>query len=222
MCGGEGSRLESPHEKPLHPIEGVPMIDRVCAALADSRVGTIYAAVSPSAPETRAYLEGDGTSTPEDDVTCHLEGDETSTPERAGVQGVTTIETAGESYVADLLAVLEESAIDTPVLTVAADVPLLEGIVIDRILEGHGERDASRTVCVPVSLKRRLGVSVDATLESAAHLAPTGVNVVGNSDESMRSIHYDPRLAVNVNRRTDARVAANYLQRRRSGGDPCA
>ncbi|WP_049928382.1 NTP transferase domain-containing protein [Halopiger goleimassiliensis] len=198
MCGGEGSRLESPHEKPLHPIDGVAMVDRVREALAASRVETIYAAVSPNAPETRAHLEQDDAPT------------------------VTTVETAGEGYVADLGAVLERPAVEPPVLTVAADLPLLEATVVDRILAFHGERDASRTVCVPVALKRRLGVGVDATLEGAPHLAPTGINVVGSSDETMTAIHYDPRLAVNVNRRTDARVAASHLQRRRSEGDPCA
>ncbi|MDQ2051213.1 NTP transferase domain-containing protein [Natronolimnohabitans sp. A-GB9] len=193
MCGGLGTRLESPHEKPLHPIDGVPMVDRVLAGLTDSRVATIYAAVSPNAPETRAHLESIA----------------------ADRSRVRTIETAGEGYVADLLGILERPAIETPVLTVAADLPLLEGPAVDRILAAHGDRDASRTVCVPVALKRRLGVSVDATLEPDTHLAPTGVNVVGDADESesMTHLSYDPRLAINVNRREDARVAATELQR---------
>ncbi|WP_137289484.1 NTP transferase domain-containing protein [Natronorubrum halophilum] len=188
MCGGKGTRLESPHEKPLHPIAGVAMVDRVLAGLEASAVETTYAAVSPNAPETRTHL----------------------------ADGVTTIETAGEGYVTDLLALLEHPAISTPILTVAADVALLEGPVIDRVLAVHGERDASRTVCVPVALKRRLGASVDATLEPDAHLAPTGVNVVGDSAAAESMIHesYDPRLAINVNRREDARTAADWL----SGG----
>ena len=187
MCGGKGTRLESPHEKPLHPIDGTAMVDRVLAALADSRVETVYAAVSPNAPETAAHLES--------------------------ADGVTTLETAGEGYVADLVALLERPEIETPVLTVAADLPLLEAPVVDRILERHGDRDASRTVCVPVTFKRRLGVSIDSTLESDDHLAPTGVNVVGDSDasQSMTQVSYDPRLAINVNRRADARLAADRL-----------
>ncbi|MFC4439023.1 MULTISPECIES: NTP transferase domain-containing protein [Natrialbaceae] len=181
MCGGKGTRLESPHEKPLHPIDGTAMIDRVLAGFEESAVETIFAAVSPNALETREHLE------------------------RAG--SVRTIETAGEGYVTDLLAVLERSAIEPPVLTVAADVPLLEAPVVDRILATHGDSDASRTVCVPASLKRRLGVSVEARLESAPHLAPTGVNVVGRVEKSMTDVSYDPRLAVNVNRLEDARIA---------------
>ena len=187
MCGGEGSRLESSHEKPLHPMDGVAMIDRVLSALEDSRVDTRYAAVSPNAPATKAHLE------------C--------------TAGVRPVETDGDGYVADLMALLERPEIEPPILTVAADLPLLSGATIDRILAAHGESDGSRTVCVPVALKRRLGVSIDSTLESDEHLAPTGVNVVGdaNEPESMTHVSYDPRLAINVNRREDAHVAADRL-----------
>ncbi|TYL36057.1 cobalamin biosynthesis protein CobY [Natronococcus pandeyae] len=181
MCGGKGTRLESPREKPLHPIGGAAMVDRVLAGLEASAVETVFAAVSSNAPETSEHLE------------------------RA--DAVRTIETAGEGYVTDLMTVLEHPAIEPPVLTVAADLALLEGSVVDRSLARHGERTASLTVSVPVALKRRLGVSVDTRLESAPHLAPTGVNVVGSSEESMTHVSYDPRLAVNVNRLEDARIA---------------
>ncbi|GAB3676695.1 NTP transferase domain-containing protein [Halopiger thermotolerans] len=195
MCGGKGTRLESPHEKPLHPIDGRPMVDRVLAALEDSRVETIYAAVSPNAPETRTHLERVAS-------------------DRAAV---TTIETPGEGYVADLLAALERDGVSTPILSVAADLPLLEGPVIDQVLERHrrGDGSRSRTVCVPVALKRRLGVSVDSRLESRDHLAPTGVNVVGDADATDSiDVHFDPRLAVNVNRLADARIAEERTNRR--------
>ena len=188
MCGGNGTRLESPHEKPLHPIAGTPMVDRVLSGLTASRLETIYAAVSPNAPETRVHLEA--------------------------TDGVTTIETAGEGYVTDLMALLERPDLTPPMLTVAADLPLLEGPVVDRVLAAHGDSDASRTVCVPVARKRRLGVSIDTRLESADHLAPTGVNIVGTSDStSMIDVHDDSRLAVNVNRLEDARIAADRLSR---------
>ena len=195
MCGGKGTRLESPREKPLHPIAGTPMVDRVLSALEGSRIETVSAAVSPNAPETRAHLE------------------------RA--DGVRTIETAGEGYVTDLLALLERPDISPPVLTVAADLPLLEAPVVDRVLAAHVASDASRTVCVPVALKRRLGVSVDSRLEPDDHLAPTGVNVVGTTDDSpaMTDVYYDPRLAVNVNRLEDARIAADRLRSRAAEGN---
>jgi adenosylcobinamide-phosphate guanylyltransferase len=181
MCGGRGTRLESEREKPLYPIDGVAMVDRVLTALEASAVDTVYTAVSPNAPATAEHLDGR--------------------------EGIRSIETPGEGYVSDLLALLERPAVEPPVLTVAADLPLLAASVVDRVLANHGDSTASRTVCVPVSLKHRLGVSVETRLGNAPHLAPTGVNVVGSSDRSMTHVSYDFRLAVNVNRLEDARLA---------------
>ena len=214
MCGGRGSRLESEFEKPLVPVAGVPMIDRVVGALEASAVDRVYAVVSPHAPETRRHLE----------------------TERAGVS---LIETPGEGYVADLLTALADERVSKPVLTVAADLALLEAAVVDRVIERyeagfvsesgsvfsspygsasepssphHGPpTPPSLTVCVPVALKQRLGVSVDTTLEAAPHLAPTGLNVVGSDTTTMRHRYYDSRLAVNVNRPADARRATEWL-----------
>lgn len=186
MCGGKGTRLESAQEKPLHPIAGTPMVDRVLAGLEASRIETVFAVVSPNAPETAARLER--------------------------TEDVRTIETDGEGYVTDLLSALEDSAVEPPVLSVAADLPLLEDAVVDRVLGLYGERESSRTVCVPAALKRRLGVGVDTRLEDAPHLAPTGVNIVGTTEESMTQVSYDPRLAVNVNRLEDARIAEDRCE----------
>jgi adenosylcobinamide-phosphate guanylyltransferase len=181
MCGGRGTRLESEREKPLYPIDGVAMVDRVLTALEASAVDTVYTAVSPNAPATAEHLDDR--------------------------EGIRSIETPGEGYVSDLLALLERPAVEPPVLTVAADLPLLAASVVDRVLANYGDSTASRTVCVPVSLKHRLGVSVETRLGDAPHLAPTGVNVVGSSDRSMTHVSYDFRLAVNVNRLKDARLA---------------
>ncbi|RQG96697.1 NTP transferase domain-containing protein [Natrarchaeobius chitinivorans] len=190
MCGGEGTRLKSAREKPLYPICDIPMVDRVTAALeAAERVGTIFAAVSPNAPETRTHLE------------------------ESDVRSLEAIETPGDGYVTDLQAVLDRPELETPVLTVAADLPLLEGDVVDRILERHGEEDASRTVCVPRALKRRLGASVDSSEHRDENLVPAGVNIVGSDSTSMTHVSYDVRLAVNVNRIEDARLAAELLPR---------
>ncbi|MFC7231344.1 NTP transferase domain-containing protein [Saliphagus sp. GCM10025308] len=222
MAGGQGTRLESRTEKPLYEIGVVAMIDRVLAALEASAVDRITVAVSPNAPDTRDHLA-------ERDCTCSLEADGVgksvdpttpATPERI-------IETAGDGYVADLGSILESDSIpiSTPVLTVAADLPLLEEATVDGVLERYRRRVRARrreagdggetpapsmTVCVPTALKRRLGFSVDATLESDRHLAPTGVNVVGTSNETMIARSYDHRLACNVNRRTDVRAAKTY------------
>jgi len=179
MCGGRGTRLEADCEKPLFRIQGDPMIDRVLAALEDSRVEDVYAVVSPHAPETAAHLE------------C------------------TVIETAGEGYVADLQQALADERIDEPVLTVAADLPLLDGEIVDSVLDAY--EGGSLTVAAPTLIKSTLGVTVDTRfVHEGEEVAPTGVNVVGDGPDRT-VIRDDARLAVNVNRREDAAVAERLL-----------
>jgi adenosylcobinamide-phosphate guanylyltransferase len=187
MCGGRGTRLDAETEKPLFEVGGVPMVTHVADALAESRVETTYAVVSPHAPETREYVADRGR--------------------------LRTIETPGEGYVEDLQAALAE--VEPPVLTVAADLPLLAGDAVDSVLgayEEMGKEDASLTVCVPAELKRALGVSLDTTFErDGRELAPAGVNVVADTDRETTYESYDARFAVNVNRRSDADIAEELL-----------
>lgn len=179
MCGGHGTRLDAPVEKPLFEVGGVPMVDRVLRALDDSDVDTVYGVTSPNAPETRDHLP------------------------------VPVVETPGEGYVADLEAALADDRLTTPVLTVAADLPLLDGPILNRVLDAH--EGSSLAVLVPAELKRELGVSDDTTYERDGRtVAPTGVNVVDQSGDDAL-VFADPRLAVNVNTRADARVAERRL-----------
>ncbi|AHG03024.1 GTP:adenosylcobinamide-phosphateguanylyl transferase-like protein [Halobacterium sp. DL1] len=173
MCGGRGTRLDADVEKPLFAVGGRPMVDRVRDALATSRIETTYAVVSPYAPETRAHVAGD----------------------------LPLVETPGEGYVADLTSALER--VEMPVLTVAADLPLLAGEVVDTVL---WSADGSTSVRVPRALKEALGASCD----SEEPWVPTGLNVVDEDEDGVyRS--YDARLAVNVNRRSDAELAERLL-----------
>jgi len=179
MCGGRGTRLESPVEKPLFEAGGVPMVDSVLEALADSAIDRVFAVTSPHAPATHAHVE----------VPC--------------------IETPGEGYVADLDAALSDDRLTRPVLTVAADLPLLNGAILDRVLDAYD--GASLSVLVPAARKRELGVSVDTTFgRDGREVTPTGVNVVDASGEDAW-LTDDRRLAVNVNRPADAVVAESLL-----------
>ncbi|MFC4553283.1 MULTISPECIES: NTP transferase domain-containing protein [Halorussus] len=197
MCGGRGTRLDAEREKPLFEVGGVPMVERVADALADSRVDTTYAVVSPHAPATREYA--------------------------AARDSLGVVETPGEGYVADLQVALE--TVDQPVFTVAADLPLLAGDAVDDVLDAFD--GGSLTVCVPAALKRALGASADTTFEPdgdgrGRELAPTGANVVADADRDTMYTTYDARFAVNVNRRSDAELAAELLSDsppREPGGD---
>jgi adenosylcobinamide-phosphate guanylyltransferase len=192
MCGGRGTRLDSDREKPLFEVGGRPMVARVADALAESRVETVRAVVSPHAPETRNFAESR--------------------------EDLATVETPGEGYVADLQVALE--AVEPSVLTVAADLPLLDADAANAVLDAYdAETDAesgrappSMTVCVPAGLKRALGASLDTAFErDGRELAPTGVNVVADTDGETMYETYDARLAVNVNRLADADLAEGLL-----------
>ena len=180
MCGGAGTRLDIPTEKPLVDVGGTPMIDRVLDALAASGITTRCAAVSPQTPATHRHLDR------RDDVTV--------------------LETPGDGYVADLQTALSDRT--TPVMTLAADLPLLVGSLLDRIRTAY--TGGSMTVVVPAVIKRHLGVSV-ASATVVDGQAPTGVNIVvpGETDATDRQtyVSYDIRLAVNVNRVRDREIA---------------
>ena len=174
MCGGEGTRLDTDREKPMVPVAGTPMVERVRRALAESHIERVFAVTSPATPETAAT------------VACP------------------TIETAGEGYVADLNRALADKRLTRPVLTVAADLPLLDGDSVDRVLDAAS---GSLSVVVPVGRKRALGLSVDTQFRhGAVAVTPAGINVVAD-DEDTVWVRRDPRYAVNVNRRKDYRVA---------------
>ncbi|TKX80994.1 NTP transferase domain-containing protein [Halorubrum sp. SD626R] len=200
MCGGRGTRLGGETEKPLTPVAGRPMVDRVCDALAGSRVETAHAVVSPHASATRAHLIDERPDLP-------------------------AIDAPGDGYVADLGYAIEEIAGGksgtAPLLTVAADLPLLDpeavNGAIDAARAAGDDGPASLTVCVPASRKRELGVSADAATEvDGREVVPAGINVVGgssesDSDDSVVHLTEDVRLAVNVNYPSDVQVAERLL-----------
>ena len=187
MCGGEGTRLRpavGDTEKPLVEIDGEPMIDRVVAALQASSLTTVAAGVSPATPETAAHL--------------------------TDIDGVNCIETAGDGYVADLSEAV--GRLTTPVVTVAADLPLVAADHVDRAAATAGEE--SLTVCVPVSLTTALGVSAETTTEhDGTTVVPTGLNVVG-SEDGQTAVWEDSRLAFNVNRPGDIDAVERWVDRR--------
>ena len=194
LCGGRGTRLAFEGEKPLLEIGGVPMIDRVLGALAESQIEAVYAVGSPAVPDTAAHIHetyGGGQS-------------ESGPASAGGDPPIEYIEAAGQGYVADLTTALDR--VEPPVLSVAADLPLLAGDAIDSVLSAYDR--GSMTVCVPTDQKRALGVTVDSTTNhDGTTVTPTGVNVVGDPEPETIYMTTDTRFAVNVNRPRDAWVA---------------
>jgi len=117
-----------------------------------------------------------------------------------------------------------------PLLTVAADLPLLEPEAVNGVIDaaraaGDDDAPASLTVCVPAARKRELGVSADAATEiGGREVVPAGINVVGGEterDDGDAAVHLteDVRLAVNVNYPSDVRVAERLLADGESDAD---
>jgi adenosylcobinamide-phosphate guanylyltransferase len=216
MCGGRGTRLDATTEKPLVEVGGCPTVDRVLDALAGGRVDRVHAVVSPHTPATREHLA--------DRRERRADGSDAGTDRADRPAGpsasLALVDAPGDGYVPDLGYALER--VDRPVLTVAADLPLLAPDAVDAVLDAHAAVGAdaegnagtdadglapSLTVSVPAALKEALGASVDTTYESGGRrLAPTGVNVVAG-DADTTHMTYDARLAVNVNRPSDLALA---------------
>jgi len=204
MCGGRGTRLGGETEKPLRAIAGRPMVDRVLDALAESRIEATHAVVSPHATRTRKRLAARANGSP----------------------SLSVVDAPGNGYVADLQYAMDAAdAGGTPLLTAAADLPLLDGAAVNAVLDAARAVDGdSLTVCVPAARKRELGVSADATTEiDGREIVPAGINVVGggvggeegteSGEDGGGAVHCtdDARLAVNVNYPSDARIAARLL-----------
>ncbi len=172
-------------EKPLAELGGHPMVGRVLDALADSTVDRVYAVTSPAAPATAAWVD------------------------------VPVIETPGDGYVSDLEQALADDRITTPVVTVAADLPLLTGPAIDSLLAAHDV--GSLAAAVPVGRVRALGYSVDTTFRvDGVCVRPAGVNVVAPTGDATW-LSRDPRLAANVNRPCDLVTAEWWKANGRAG-----
>ena len=225
MCGGRGTRLGGATEKPLVPIRGRAMVDRVIDAATDaSRIETVHVVVSPHASKTRAHLAD----------------------RRPDVR---IVDAPGDGYVSDLQYAVDAvgAAGSAPAhLTLAADLPLLDAEAVDAVVEAARAADgASLTVCVPAERKRELGVSADTATElDGREVVPAGINVVGGAgdgadgdgagdrtdgdeadgdgtdgdgsdgDDGEESAVYltdDARLAVNVNYPSDALIAERLL-----------
>ncbi|MFB6283388.1 MAG: NTP transferase domain-containing protein [Halobacteria archaeon] len=181
MAGDKGERLRSRVEKPLFEIRNRPIVDYVVEALRDSGFEEVYAAVTHDTPDTSDHLSG---------------------------TEVTVRETPGKGYVEDLREVLEETG--TPVLTVSADLPLLNGPAVDFVLERHP--GMSTQVCVPTALKRRLGFSLDTAYRSSkGRVVPSGINVVTESRKETMYLSYNVRYAANVNRPKDIEATEALL-----------
>ena len=196
-AGGRGSRMRDvPGEKPLVPVLGKPMIDRVLDALAKARgTGQLVVSVSENTPLTTDHLRS---------------------------RGIEIVGTSGSDYVADLRQALKHLR-SSEVLVCPADLPLITSVGVEAVLS-HFRRAgvSSLSVAVPADLVRSLGAFPSYVLEeNGREIVVCGASVVDR--EQMLSgatlsqgfaVIEDEQFALNVNTREELRRAEELLRRR--------
>ncbi len=196
-AGGKGSRMkEVEGEKPLIPVLGQPMIDRVLEAVMASRgVGAVHVSITSNTPRTEKHLRE---------------------------RGIDVIITDGKGYSEDLNQVMSGLTTDH-VMVLPADMPLIRpGTIEDVLRQAEGVKVGSFCVTVPVEMMRALGLDLTYSLMvNGREVVLCGVSVVdrkamltGLELEQAYMISESEELALNVNTIGDLRRAEMMLSHR--------
>jgi len=194
MAGGKGGRLGlGGVEKPLLEFRGKPLIQYVFAALNKSKIECVVTVTSPSTPCTTRWAR------------------------EARIRAVVA---PGQGYIQDYKWASKRLGLEGPVLIIAADLPLIDHRLIDRIIERHADTESSALgVYLPYEFCDQANVNPDLTFAAGAELlVPTGINIVDASlldqeQQEQMFITRDASLLYNINRRSD-------LMRLRRGASP--
>jgi len=186
MAGGKGTRMELDVEKPLVEINGKPMVQYIIKALKNTdKINKIIVATSKNTPETRTFLNE---------------------------QGIDIIETPGDGYVNDLGFIISNFELDDVLLTVTADLPLINSDIIDYVLEEYEKSDKpAMSVLVPIDVFEKYGIKPTMVFEN---LIPSGLNILRSinktQDEKVLIIERI-ELALNINTCEDIKLLKKLL-----------
>ena len=198
MAGGRGTRIKSHVEKPLLKIGGKPLIKHVIDALkVADEVDRIVVTISKHTPQTA---------------------------KKARELSVEAILTSGKGYILDVREAVRNLNLSY-VLTVAADLPLITGEVLDKVINHYkGCGKSVLAVMVPAERFEKLGLSMDLVLDvGGRRLVPAGVNVLdGNKvDKEKFEKELDQELLVidsekfvNINTPQDLMITEQLLSSR--------
>jgi len=199
MAGGKGIRMKNQGEKPLIKIGNKSFIEHIIDALKNAKkVDRIIVAVSEHTPQTA---------------------------KRANDLSIEVAMTSGKDYILDLREAIKKLKLGC-VITVSADLPLLEGKIIDKIIE-HYEICGKPVMAVMVPAERfeSLGLSIDLILEEKGkRLVPAGVNILdGDKIEKegfekeldQEILVIDSEEFININTPKDLMIAEQLLSLRK-------
>ncbi|MDD4811439.1 MAG: GTP--adenosylcobinamide-phosphate guanylyltransferase, partial [Methanobacterium formicicum] len=115
--------------------------------------------------------------------------------------GFKVLKARGKGYVEDLSFILAQKELaDEVILTVTADLPLLTGQIIDRVVEEYRKSpQPAMSVMVPVEIFREHGLQASLVLENRV---PSGLNILRgkNTEQDEEVLVLDKiELALNIN-----------------------
>lgn len=193
MAGGKGTRMKLAEEKPLIKICGKPAIEYVLTALRKAKkIDSIIVATSATTPKTTQYMSK---------------------------LGVKVIETPGKDYVSDMGYAVQTLKLGV-FLAIAADLPLVQGEMIDAIMERYKRcGKPALTVAVPLETKTKLGMCIEYSFKmDSRNVVPVGINVIDGSkrygDEWLDQdifLFDQKELAVNINTVQELQLAERLL-----------
>lgn len=181
MAGGKGSRLNLKLEKPLVILNKRPLIEYVIDALNDSnKINNVIVATSKNTPQTEDFL---------------------------AKIGIKTIRTPGEDYVHDLGVILSNFNKSDVLLTITADLPLVNGKIIDNVLNKYEKsKKPAMSVMVPVEVFQKYGIKPTSVFNE---LVPSGLNILRGMDKTQNEevlIVSKIELALNINTCEDIKL----------------
>ncbi len=190
MAGGKGTRMKPGVEKPLVKINGIPMIQYVIDALKNAdKIDNIIVATSKNTPKTDEFLKKNG---------------------------IKTIMTPGKDYIHDLGLILSDFDENDILLTVTADLPLITGNIIDKVLNKYEKSPKpAMSVLVPLEIFQTYSIKPTTVFDN---LVPSGLNILRGINKTQNEevlILEKIELALNINTCEDI----NLLKRLMGDGD---
>lgn len=198
MAGGKSKRIGLPIEKPLLPFLGKPLIDWVVEAVKSARKASeFYIVTSANAPETEKKCLEDS---------------------------LKTIRTDGRNYHDDLKQAILKAKLQSPVLTMPADLPAITGKFLDKVITAYEKcgKDAL-AVFVPIKTREALKLSVSSTdYHNDVLYAVSGVNIINGARiqdegkiETGAVITKEIEVLLNINTLKDLEIAEKIMRKQK-------
>ena len=177
-------------EKPLVSVAGKPMIARVIRAFTSAGC-KIVVVTSSKTPMTRNWCR---------------------------VNGIDQVPAEGTGYVGDMVDAVTAIGETGPICVSVSDLPCLTPGIVGTI--GSAYRKSGRDACsvwVPLSLLKNRRDCQFAEPVDGTEACPAGINIlrgdiIAKTQDEIRLLLHEPRLAFNVNTRADLAFADSFLK----------